>query len=75
LGGKARDVTAWPGEALDIACADRIGHDRDTIGTVLVACRTGATAALVKAMTTSGSSAINSVADLRVRLGSPADQR
>jgi hypothetical protein len=42
---------------------------------VLVACRKGATAALVKAMTTSGSSAINSAADLRVRLASPADQR
>jgi hypothetical protein len=29
LGGKASDVTAWPGQALDIAGAHRIGHDRE----------------------------------------------
>jgi hypothetical protein len=41
----------------------------NTIGTVLVACRKGATAALVKAMTTSGPSAINSVGIWKIRRG------
>src|SRR6516162_7982638 len=47
----------------------------NTIGTVRVACSSGPVAALVAARMTSGASATNSPAYLRMRSGSPAPQR
>ena len=47
----------------------------NTIGTVRVACCNGPKAAAPEARMTSGASATNSAAYLRVRSGSPAPQR
>ena len=73
--GKASDVTTWPRKALDIAGADRISDDRKHDRNARVKCCKGGTAALLKAMTTSGPSATSSPAYLRIRSASPAAQR
>ena len=65
--GKAGGIAARPRQAVDKAGADRIGDCANTIGTVRVACSNGATAALPSARMTSGASATNSAACLRMR--------
>ena len=69
-------VAARPRQAIDKAGADRIGDCTNTIGTVRVACSNGATAGLPVARMTSGASATNSAAYLRMSVGiarGPAD--
>jgi hypothetical protein len=75
LGGKASDITAWSRQALDIAGTNRVGDDREHDRNGAGHLPQRAAAPLVKAMMTSGPNAINSIADVRVRLASPAPQR
>ena len=72
---KAGGVAARPRQAIDEAGADRIGDTTNTIGTVRVACSNGPTGALPEARMTSGASATNSAAYLRMWSALPAAQR
>ena len=65
--GRAR-LSTKPAPTGSATCAN-------TIGTVRVACSNGATVALPLARMTSGASATNSAAYLRMRSASPAPQR
>ena len=65
-------VAARPRQAVDKAGADRIGTTGNTMGTVRVACRNGATVELPWARMTSGASAANSAACLRISAASAA---
>ena len=64
-------VAARPRQALDQAGADRVGDIANTIGTVRVACSNGRRSTLPAARMTSGASATNSAAYLRMRSASP----
>ena len=73
--GETGGVAARPRQAVDKAGADRVGDLTNTIGTVRVACSNGPTVEAAMARMTSGASATNSAAYLRMRSASPAPQR
>ena len=62
-------VAARPRQAVDEAGADRIGDDVNTIGTVRVACSNGPNVGVPWVRMTSGASATNSAACLRMSVG------
>ena len=69
---KAGRVAARPRQTIDETGADRIATATNTIGTVWVSCINGATAEPPVANMTSGASATNSAAYLRMSSASPA---
>ena len=68
-------VAARPRKALDETGADRIAGAGNTIGTVRVACSNGPTVEAPEARMTSGASATNSAACLRISAALAAAQR
>ena len=72
---EACDVAARPCQAIDEAGADRSATAVNTIGRVRVACNNGAMAAVPLAKMTSGASATNYAACLRILSALPAPQR